>query len=168
METQMTKEKLLDELRAARQEWVTLLDEIEPERMIESGATGYWSVKDVIAHLTSYARWYMKAAEAQLRGEPIPMDGTEQMPFEERNQLYYEQAKDLPLEQVLLESAEVYQRLLDAVEKLPESFLIEPQTFPGAPIQFTVWEQFRGDIYDHTRTHIGWIREWLESSDGKE
>jgi uncharacterized damage-inducible protein DinB len=164
MTDQMTKARLIEELQNARQEWVTLLDEIPSERMTEAGATGYWSVKDVISHLTSYARWYMNAAEAQLRGEPPPMDGTEQMPFEERNQIYYEQTKDLPLEQVLLASAEVYQRLLNAVEKLPESFLIEPQKIPGTTLEFTIWQQLRGDVYDHTRTHIGWLRDWLEST----
>jgi hypothetical protein len=164
MENPMTKEKLLHELRTSRQEWEALLREVGEDRMTESGATGYWSVKDVITHLTSYARWYMNAAEATLRGEPPPSDGTEFMPFEERNQLYYERDKDMPLDEALSQSEEVYGRLLRAVEQLPEEFLIEAQNFPGLPEPVFVWRMFQGDVYDHTRTHIGWIREWLESS----
>lgn len=161
MDTSMTKARLLDELRAARSEWEALLQEVGAERMEESGATGHWSIKNVMTHLTSYARWYANATEAQLRGEMPPMEGTEQMPFEERNQLYYERDKDMPLEQALTESAQVHQRLLAAVEKLPEPFLIEVQNFPGAPEPIAVWQMLRGDVYDHTRTHIQWIRDWL-------
>jgi hypothetical protein len=161
MENPMTKAKLLNEMRAARKEWEELLNEVGEARMTETGATGDWSVKDVITHLTSYARWYMNAAEAQLRDEMPAMDGTEQMPFEERNQLYYERDKAMPLAQALHESEQVHQRLLAAVEKLPEAFLIEPQNFPGAPQPTYVWQMLRGDVYDHTRTHIGWIRDWF-------
>lgn len=161
MTNEMTKAKLLDELRSARSQWEAMLKEVPQNRMEEAGATGHWSVKNVITHLTSYARWYANAAEAQLQGEMPPMDGTEQMPFEERNQLYYERDKDMPLEQALKESEQVHQRLLVAVEQLPEPFLIEPQNFPGAPELIAVWQMLRGDVYDHTRTHIQCIREWL-------
>lgn len=162
----MTKAKLLDALRAARQEWESLLHEVGGERMTIAGATGYWSVKDVITHLTYYARWYANAAEAQLRGEMPPLDGTEQMPFDARNHIVYERCKDMPLAQALRESAETHQRLLAAVEQLPEAFLIEPQTIPDSPQPaFVIWKMLRGDVYDHTRTHIQGIRAWLAQTE---
>lgn len=164
MGNQMTKAKLLEEIRSARAEWEQLITEIPENRMMESGATGYWSVKDVMTHLTSYARWYMNAAEAQLRGEMPPVDGTEQMPFEEKNQVHYEREKDKSLEQALSESQDVHERLLVALEQIPEPFLIEPQNFPDVPEPTAIWQMLRGDVYAHTRTHIGWIRNWLDQT----
>lgn len=165
MGDQMTKAKLLQEIRSARAEWEQLTSEIPQERMTKSGATGYWSVKDVMTHLTSYARWYMNAAEAQLRGEMPPVDGTEQMPFEEKNLVYYEREKDKSLEQALSESQNVHERLLAALEQIPEPFLIEPQVFPDVPEPTAIWQMLRGDVYAHTRNHIGWIRDWLDGSE---
>jgi hypothetical protein len=54
MDNQMTRARLLVELRAARSEWDTLMAVVGEERMTEPGAAGDWSVKDVIAHLTSF------------------------------------------------------------------------------------------------------------------
>jgi hypothetical protein len=96
MENTMTKAQLLAELRAARAEWDALMAQVGEERMTEPGAAGVWSVKDVVAHLTSYARWYANAAEAQLRGELSPPDGTEGMDFEQRNQEHQRREQHLP------------------------------------------------------------------------
>ncbi|HMB21859.1 MAG TPA: maleylpyruvate isomerase N-terminal domain-containing protein, partial [Anaerolineales bacterium] len=90
MTDQVTKAKLLDELRLARREWDALLAEIGEERMTETGAAGDWSVKDVAAHLTSYSQRFISASEAHFRGELPPLDGTEGMDFETLNQHYYE------------------------------------------------------------------------------
>lgn len=69
MDDRMTKARLLAELRAARGEWDTLMAAVGEERMTEPGAAGDWSVKDVIAHLTSFDQWFVKASEAHFRCE---------------------------------------------------------------------------------------------------
>jgi uncharacterized protein (TIGR03083 family) len=166
MENTMTNAQLLGELRAARAEWDALMAEVGEERMTEPGATGAWSVKDVIAHLAGYARWYANAAEAQLRGELPPPDGTEGMDFEQRNQEYHRRAQHLPLAEVLEESRQVHQRLLAAVEAHTEEFLTQSQHFDGMPEPVEVWRMLQGDVYDHSREHAQVIRAWLEMKDG--
>jgi hypothetical protein len=161
----MTKPKLLNELRSSRAEWEGLLQEVGEARMTQSGASGDWSVKDIVAHLTSFVRWYANAAEAALNNAPPPFDGTERMSFEERNQFFYKQDKDKPLSVVLAEANEHYQRLLNVVERHTEGFLTQPQHFPGAPEPVTIWQMFRGDIYDHSREHARAIRAWLDSKE---
>jgi uncharacterized protein (TIGR03083 family) len=161
MDDQMTKARLLAELRAARSEWDTLMAAVGEERMTEPGAAGDWSVKDVIAHLTSFDQWFVKASEAHFRGEPPPPDGTEGMSFEQRNQFRYHQARQRPLAQVLAESHEVFQRLLEVVEAHQEDFLIQPQLFEGLPEPILVWKLLEGDGYAHYRDHMASIRAWL-------
>ena len=116
MEQTITKAGLLHELRAARAEWDTLMAEVGAARMTEPGAAGDWSVKDVIAHLTSYDRWFVQASEAYFRGEMPPRDGTENMDFEQRNLFRHQQTRDLPLAEIQAESQRVFDRLLEVVE----------------------------------------------------
>jgi len=127
MEQEISKASLLHELRAARAEWEALLAEVGQSRMTELGAAGDWSVKDVMAHLTSYSRWFVNASEAHFRGELPPPDGTEGMDFEQRNLFWHQQGRDLPLAEVQAESQRVFGRLLEVVEAHSEEFLTQPQ-----------------------------------------
>src|SRR5262245_44531861 len=158
----MTKAQLLAELRAARAEWDALMAEVGEERMTEPGAAGDWSVKDVIAHLTSFDRWFVHASEAHFRGELPPPDGGEGMSFEERNQFFYRQAQHRPLAEVLTESREMSRRLLEMMEAHSEEFLTQPQQFEGAPGPVLVWKLLEGDVYGHYRDHMRSIRAWLK------
>jgi hypothetical protein len=162
VEDRMTKTQLLAELRAARVEWDALMAEAGEERMTSPGAAGDWSVKDVIAHLTSFDRWFVYASEAHFRGELPPLDGTEGMSFEERNQFFYRQAQNLPLAEVLAESHQVFQRLLEMMEAHSEEFLTQPQHFEGVPQPVLIWKLLEGDVYGHYRDHMRSIRAWLE------
>ncbi len=47
----MNKAEFLERQRRARAEWEALLAEVGPDRMTRPGTAGYWSVKDVIAHV---------------------------------------------------------------------------------------------------------------------
>jgi hypothetical protein len=165
MQAQMTKAKLLEELRSARAEWDSLISEVVEKRirasLLETGVAGTWSVRDLIAHLTSYDRWFVNAAEAQLRGEPPPLDGTEWMDWDERNAIHHQRTLHLSLEEVLTDSRRTYERLIVLVEALSEEFLIMPQQLPGAPRPFVVWEQLQGNTYDHYRLHMQEVRAWL-------
>lgn len=48
----MNKSDLLNWLQEEYRQWETLLAQIGPERMDQGGVAGYWSIKDIVAHLT--------------------------------------------------------------------------------------------------------------------
>ncbi len=164
MEQQITKAGLLHELRAARAEWDALMAEVGADRITEPGAAGDWSVKDVMAHLTSYSRWFVSASEAHFRGELPPLDGTEGMDFEQRNQVWHQQTRNRPLGDIQAESQQVFGRLLEVVEAHSEEFLTQPQQFEGLPEPLLVWKMLEGDGYEHYREHMRSIRAWLARS----
>jgi hypothetical protein len=166
MEAPMTKTKVLAELHAAWVEWDALMRQVQAARgreaFLEGGVAGDWSVRDLVAHLTSYDRWFVHAAEAQLRGEPPPLDGTEWLPWDERNAIHHQRTLYLSLDEVMAASTQTYTRLRALVEQLDEAFLIEPQQPPGMAQPFVVWEQLRGNHYDHRRQHARQVQTWLE------
>jgi len=165
MDTPITKAGLLHELRAVRAEWDALMAEVGAARMTKPGAAGDWSVKDVIAHLTSYNRWFVHASEAHFRGEMPPLDGTEGMDFEQRNQYRHQQTREHSLADVQAESQQMFDRLLEVVEAHSEEFLTQPQQFEGALGPLLVWKMIEGDGYEHYRDHMRSIRVWLTQSD---
>jgi hypothetical protein len=166
MEESMTKAQILEELRDAWAGWEAVLAEAGQERM-QQQLPGGWSVKDLSAHLTRYARWYVLASEAHFRGESPPMDGSERMEIEQRNQHYYDQDRELPLDEVLANADETFHRLLEVVAAHDESFLIQPQTFEGAPEPVLIWQMLRGDVSEHLGEHTQQVREWLDKDSKK-
>lgn len=166
MHEPMTKARLLDLLHTRRAEWDALLAQIPEGWMTEPGAAGHWSVKDVIAHLSYYERWYADRLHEQLRGENYAPQPIDLMHFDERNAIVYEQNRARPLEDVRRESREVFQRLIEGVEAHTEAFLTEPHEFKGAPGPVLIWQMLRGDVYDHYPQHMPSIREWLADMRG--
>lgn len=166
VDEQMTKAKLLKTLRSRRAEWDATLAEVPESWMTERGVAGEWSVKDIIAHLTYYERWYADRLHEQLRGEYYTPTEIDAMHYDERNEHIYQQNRDRPLDDVLAESRLVFQRLIEGVAGHSEAFLTEPQEIEGAPGPVIVWQMLRGDVYDHYAQHIPSIREWLAAHPG--
>lgn len=162
METQMTKPRLLETLRTKRAEWDAAVSEVPPNRLTEPGVAGHWSVKDIVSHLTYYERWMADRIHEQLRGENFIPTEIDMIPsIDARNNRIYEQTKDLPLETVLADSRQTFQRLIEGVEAHTEAFLTEPQQFEGAPEPIIVWKMLRSEVYNHYALHIPSIKAWL-------
>lgn len=157
----MTKAKLLELLCSKRAEWDAVIAQVPQERMTEPGAAGDWSVKDIVAHLTYHERWYADRMHEVLRGEAYKPAELDMMHWEQRNPIIYERYKDQPLEVVLSDSRQAFDRLIEGVQAHSEAFLTEPQTFEGAPGPVIIWQMLRGDVYEHYGQHIPSVTEWL-------
>lgn len=164
MHEEMTKAKLLHEMRSARAEWDELMAEVGETRMTEPGAAGDWSVKDVIAHLTAYDRWFVTIFEAYFWGEMPPVDGTEEMDYETRNLFLHRQTQARPLADVLADSHQTFNRLIELLEAHTEEYLTQPQQLEGVPEPVLVWKMLEGECYEHYREHLPSIRAWLNDT----
>lgn len=160
MTEEMTKAKLLDLLRIARAEWDTFLAQIPLGRMTEPGVGGPWSVKDNIAHMTHFERWYADRIDEALHGIRYTFTPFDRMSVEEQNAVIYDQHRDQPLAEVLAESRAAYEELVQAVAAQSEAFLTQPQTFEGAPGPSLIWQLLESDVYGHYPDHIGPIKQW--------
>jgi len=157
-------------METERMRWKTLLAEIPDERMVQAGVTGDWSVKDIIAHVTAYEQGLVKWLEAALRGELLELPDLDHPDVDQRNAVIFSRNRDRLLEEVLLESEEVFEQLLELVRGLAEQDLMEPDKSewfvrPRWNESRPLWKCIADDSYEHYHQHIPGIRAWLESVD---
>lgn len=137
-----TKARLLEDLNDEQARWEALLRDIGEDHMTQPGVEGEWSIKDIVAHLTFWRRRTVGRFQAALRNEPPPPSpwpsrlGTEKeidmrdeaTAWDEVNAWNYATNRDRPLADVLQESRDVFQQLVETLGAFPEAVLRDPNT----------------------------------------
>ncbi len=147
-----TFEKTLTETRAA---WEGLLAQFDEEQMQRPGATGKWSVKDVIAHVAS--------GERELVAVLCTHTGSDlwNLSDDERNEIEYQQQKDRPLHDIVNEERQAYTALLEVAQQLSDEDLNDPHYFKNMLQEWRPWQLIAGDTFKHYEDHMPSLREWL-------
>lgn len=153
----MKKSEFLDSLRSERKVWEALLVKVEKGKMTDPGLPGGWSLKDVISHVT----WHEREMIGVIEAEALVGSVWWELPMDERNALIYEELKDQPLEEVLENAKQVYERFLKVLEALPEKALNDPTQFKDMPGEWVPWQVIAGNSFEHYRHHIPDIEAWL-------
>src|SRR5262245_22152690 len=104
-----TKQQLLDQVQQEGEIWEGLLAEIGPERMEVPGVTGDWTMKDTIAHMTTWWRREVSLLAAAERGERPP-DHPPQSQVPIINEWTHRTNRDRPLADVLRDSQDIWQQ----------------------------------------------------------
>ena len=90
------------------------------EQMLEPGVTGAWSVRDIIAHVTSWDEEALKHLPLVLKGGK-PRVLLDVCGIDEFNALMTEQKKDLSLPEVMRQMNDTHLGVLNLIESAPES-----------------------------------------------
>ena len=153
----MDRQQLLKRLDKA---WAALKDSytgLSDSQLVEPGVMGDWSVKDILAHVTTWEEEALKVLPLILQGGRPPRYSTMYGGIDAFNALMTEQKRGLALSTVLRQLDETHRRLSDYVLSAPEE-------------QFTQETRFRRrlrlDTYSHYPEHTRMIREWRERSAG--
>lgn len=125
-----TSDDLLEAVRRMRADLDAAIAEAGEDRAVQPGSFEELSFKDLIAHLTGWRVVTAARLEAGLNDvEPVfPWpdhleEGEEDL--HEINAWFYETNRDKPLEQVIAESNESFDRVEQAIVALPEDALFE-------------------------------------------
>jgi len=155
----MNKSEFLENLRREHDAWETQLSRVDSDQMTQPGVVGDWSVKDLVAHVTWSEREMLDVLET------MTLVGSElwQLSNDERNAIVYEQNRHRPLDEVLLEERDVYQRLLDLIRGLNDQDLNDPHSFKDMPDDWIPWMVLRGNTYKHYHEHSQNLQAWLDS-----
>lgn len=152
----ITKPELLDQIRAERQRLEEVIAALTPDQMLQPGASGEWTVKDVLAHISAWERRMIYWIGSHLRGEapdlPLPWD------VERMNAETYAEVKDKPLAEVLEEFRQSYRDALALAESLNEGQLqtIYTDTWPMGPL----WLGVAANTNWHYKEHRESIEAW--------
>lgn len=124
-----TRESLLETIRDEHAQWKSLVAEIGEARMVEPGAVGEWTFKDLVAHLNGWTERRIRRLEAGPGSEatnPWPANLTE---IDQINRWIDEQNRDRPVRELLDEADSAFTRLEAAVAALPEEDIATPGRF---------------------------------------
>lgn len=119
--------------------------------MVEPGVTGRWSVRDIIAHVTTWEEEALAHLPAVLAGARPPRYSVTYGSIDAFNALTTERKRGLSLPEVLRQSAEVHGRLVAYLEGVPRDALARETRFR---------RRLRLDTYGHYPKHAKAIRAW--------
>ena len=156
----MDKTTFLNTLQETRAQWEGLLAQIGEERMLQPGATGKWSVKDVIAHVMSGEREMMPIMLTHVIANYELLHQSD----DERNEIVYQQNRERPLQDILSEERQAYADLLAAAQTLSDDDLNDPHHFQHMPEDWMPWRLFAGDSFMHYESHMPDLRAWVTRS----
>ncbi|MGH2614377.1 MAG: ClbS/DfsB family four-helix bundle protein [Thermomicrobiales bacterium] len=133
-ETAPSKGQVLAAIDREREAWEATLAEVGEARMLEPGAMGDWTFKDLVAHLTGWRAWGLRRLEATANGQPQPDPAwpAHLTSDDEINAWIHAQNQERLLGEVVAESRESYARLAEIVQMLPDVALHDPNSLPNS------------------------------------
>lgn len=122
-------------------------------KMMEPGVTGTWSIKDIIAHVTSWEEESLTHLPLILAGEKTPRYSVTYGGIDAFNARTMERKRNLSLSTVLRQRDDTHRRLMDFIRRVPEDQFIRETRFR---------RRLRLDTYSHYSKHTKAIRKWRE------
>jgi hypothetical protein len=148
----MNRQQLLEKLDKAWAEIKESYAGLSGSQLTEPGIAGDWSVKDILAHVTTWEEEALKYLPLIIEGRRPPRYIT-YGGIDAFNAQSTERKRSLSLSDVLRQLDEIHSRLIDYVQSVPEE-------------QFTRETRFRHrlrlDTYSHYPLHSKMIRDWRE------
>src|SRR5947209_16551576 len=148
----MDRQKLLRQLErslaALKESYLGLSD----SQLMEPGVIDTWSVKDILAHVTTWEEEALKYLPLIITGGRPPRY-IQYGGIDAFNAQMTEQKRDLALSDVLAQLDETHHRLLDYIRSVPEEHFTRETSF---------LRRLRLDTYSHYPLHARAIREWRD------
>ena len=145
-------------LRRLHDAWADLQDAyagLTGEELTRPGVTEAWSVKDILAHVTTWEEECLANLPRILRGEAPSLSVDVYRGIDAFNAQKTAEKRDLSLAEVLAQLEDTHRRLIAYVEQAPEEAYAAETPFR---------RRLRWDTYDHYKEHGQAIRAWREGA----
>ena len=153
----MDRSQLLKRLKKAWGELEASYAGLSDSELMEPGVTGEWSVKDIIAHVTSWEEEALTHLPVILAGGRPPKYSVRYGGIDAFNAQTMEQRRNLSFSSVLRQRDDTHRRLIDFIQSTPERQFIRETRFR---------RRLRLDTYGHYPKHAKAIRKWREQRSG--
>jgi hypothetical protein len=149
----MNQKTLLQKLDSAWMDFNDSYRGLSPERLLETGVTGDWSVKDILAHVMVWEEEALKHLPHIAAGGRPPRYSITYGGIDAFNALKTQEFRQLPLPDLLVRQDRIHRQLVDYIRTVPEELFSSETRFR---------RRFRLDTYSHYPIHTKAIREWRE------
>jgi hypothetical protein len=140
----------VDKIDAAWKAWLVALDRVDPTRREEEGVCGYWSVKDLIAHLALCDRVVAEHIQRWQLGLPRYMHAVDA-----ENQANYLATHDRDYDLLRIE--------MHAAHQLARQAILAIEGEPDDDIR----ERIAAETWDHYPEHTRQVADWLAGRDAR-
>ncbi len=147
----MNKQKLLGQIDRAWNSFQASYAGLSPAEMQAPDAAGSWSVKDILAHVTTWE-------EEALKNLPLILEGKRTARYKDQyggidafNEQMTERKRGLSLAEVLEQLETTHRRLLEYIVEAPDAEFVTETRFR---------RRIRWDTYSHYPHHEKAILEW--------
>lgn len=147
----MTNEELVRKVEEAWAAFQASFAGLDEAQLTEPGVTGEWSVKEIVAHVTTWEQEALKSLPVILEGGRLPRYSVLYGGIDAFNAQTTEQKRKLSLDEVLAEMAETHRQLVAMIAGAPEEMITRETRFR---------RRLRLDTYSHYPIHEAAIREW--------
>jgi hypothetical protein len=159
MEFEMvSREELLEKIKSSRKQLEDLMTKIPEEDFLRPVFDGGWTLKDMLSHIVSWEQkmitWIGEAAEGKLPEMPNGDAAVDAL-----NAAFYQENKDLSLEDARQAFKRSYPQALAVAENTPDEVLYTENLFEGRKNPF--WITVAANTYWHYNDHIEDITKWL-------
>ena len=149
----MNRRRLLERLDKAWGEFNQSYAGLSNVQLMEPGVTGAWSVRDILAHVSTWEEEALKHLPLILKGGTPPRYSVQYGGIDAFNARMTEQTRRLSLSEVRAQLAGTHGRLVDLVQSASEHELIGDTRFR---------RRLRLDTYGHYPLHAEAIRQWRQ------
>jgi hypothetical protein len=151
----MDRQQLLRRLETAWRDFQLSHAGLTEEQLLERGVTGKWSVRDILAHVTTWEEEALKHLPAILRGERPPSYAWTYGGIDAFNARMTERKKTLSLPEVFRQMKDVHNQLIGYLAHVPGHEIRSETRFR---------HRLRLDTYSHYPKHAAAIRRWREKN----
>ncbi len=147
----MNRQQLSMRLEKAWRDFEESYAGLSDSEMMRAGVTGEWSVRDILAHVTTWEEEALKHLPTILKGEKPPRYSITHGGINAFNAQMTEQKKNLTLAEVRRQLQDTHRRLIEFIAGVPEE-----QIRSDTPFR----HRLRLDTYSHYPKHAEAIRKW--------
>ncbi len=155
----MRKDTLLATIQNEYERLEALLSSLSEQQITAMQVNGTWSVKDTLAHLTTWQGYLLDQLQGVVSGKQPPAFMPELATEDEINERVYQVHKDRPLAEVLAEFHTSFAHILETIKAMSEETL--NATFPWRQDSRLVWNLIAHNTYLHYQEHADTIQRWL-------
>ena len=149
----MDRRQLLKRLDTAWLAFKASYAGLSDAQLMEPDVTGAWSIRDIIAHVTTWEEEALNHLPAVLAGRRPPRYSDTHGGIDAFNAVMTTKKEGLSLSEVFRRQEETHRRVIDMIERAPEDQVMRDTRFR---------RRLRLDTYNHYPKHTKAIRRWRE------